>query len=596
MDEVGRALFLNRSVRGAVPDDVEGKLLEQFLSPDRAIRIRAMLEEARTTGNAVVDKTVRIDALDGSERWFIEKCVPFQESDESSRFLLVRTEQTHLRRAEEELRASEVRYRTLFESNPDPVIVVSGPSLEIVAANPAAVRLYGFSEEELHALEWAMLFHEDEREGVRATFASASGERRRTARQRRRDGTVIVTDIVDNPIVFNGVAARIAVVRDRTERELLEAQLRHAQKMEAMGVFAGGIAHDFNNLLGVISGCAQGVREVVPEGSNASEDLESLEDAVVRGANLTKKLMLFCRRFSTTRELLDLTRVIDDLGIVLRRLLGERVKLAVVHGATSAPCMGDQTELEQLLSNLVLNAGQAGSRLIVVRTKVLDVDASWEARLPRARPGRYVELSVEDDGHGIDEPAMHRIFEPFFTTKASGTGLGLAVVHGVVERHEGHLYARSKPGVGTTICVYLPLAPAPASTVDAKAPAQRVLFADDDDALRRLTERMLRRLGYDVVSARDGEEALRVFEKTPEAFDFVLLDVLMPKLKGPDAFARMRAIRPELEALFVSGYVGAHPSDTSDGAEPLRILHKPFTAAQLGAALQRLAMKSGEAK
>ncbi|MFO0741722.1 MAG: PAS domain S-box protein [Labilithrix sp.] len=585
VDEGGRALFLNRSVRGASHDDVEGKLLEEFLSPERAVRLRTMLETARETRKAVVEEAVRIDALDGSERWFVEKCVPFQESDGSPRFLLVRTEQTHLRRAEEELRASEVRYRTLFESNPDPVIVVGVPSLEIIGANPAAARLYGYSREELRVLTWDRLFHEDEREGVTADFASTSGERRRTARQRRRDGSTIVTDVVDNPIVFNGVPARIAVVRDRTERDLLEAQLRHAQKMEAMGVFAGGIAHDFNNLLGVISGCAQSVREVVRTDS-VREDLESLEDAVVRGANLTKKLMLFCRRFTTTREPLDLVRVVDDLGVVLRRLLGEQITLTLEHGAARASIMGDQVELEQLVSNLVLNAGQAGSRAIVVRTSEVEIDASWGSRLPRARAGSYVELSVEDDGEGMDDQTLQRIFEPFFTTKASGTGLGLAVVHGVVERHEGHLRARSKVGKGTTISVYLPLSAAPVSAVEVRTRALRVLFADDDDGLRRLTERMLRRMGYEVITANDGEQALRMFEETPDAFDFVLLDVIMPKLKGPDAFARMRAIRPELEALFVSGFVGVDIAESE--VAPLRLLHKPFTAAQLAAALRRL--------
>ena len=579
---------MNRSVRGASADAVEGKLLEEFLSPERALRIREMIKEAQASGEAIVDDAVRIDALDGSERWFVEKCVPFAEADGTPRFLLVRTEQTHLRRAELELRASELRYRTLFESNPDPVIVVGVPGLEIVAANPAAVRLYGLTEDELRTMQWVTLFHEEERDDARAKLATAAGERRMQARQRRSDGTVVMTDIVDNPIVFNGVAARVAVVRDRTELELLEAELRHAQKMEAMGVFAGGIAHDFNNLLGVISGCAHGIREVVTPGSSASEDLLSLEDAVVRGANLTKKLMLFSRRFATVRAPLDLVRVVDDLGIVLRRLLGDGVQLITVHGAASAPIIGDQTELEQLLSNLVLNAGQASSRRIVVRTTSIVIDATFEARLPRARPGPYVELTVEDDGHGIDERTMKRIFEPFFTTKASGTGLGLAVVHGVVERHEGHLHARSKPGGGTSITVYLPLSSTPPSPVEEEKRARRVLFADDDDALRRITERMLRRLGYEVISACDGAEAFRLFEATPKAFDFVLLDVIMPKLKGPDAFARMRALRPDLEALFVSGYVGTQP-DESEDAEPLRVLHKPFTAAQLEEALRRFA-------
>lgn len=588
VDEEGRALFLNRSARGANPGDVQGKLLEEFLSPARARRLRAMLEEARTTGRAITEDDVKIDALDGSERWFIEKCVPVREADGVSRFLLVRTERTHLRRAEEALRLSEVRYRTLFESNPDPVVVVDVSTLDIMAANPAAVRLYGFGEEELRQLPWSALFSDEESESVRACYKSyPPGERRSTARQRRRDGSLITAEIVDNPIVFNGVAARIVVVRDRTDREQLEAQLRHAQKMEAMGVFAGGIAHDFNNLLAVISGCAHGMREML-DGSGAKEDLDTLQDAVVHGANLTKKLMLFCRRFAASRMPVDLIRVVDDLGGVLRRLLGQRVDLSIIHDASSAPIVGDRTELEQLLSNLVVNAGQAGAATIVVRTTVVDVDGSFETRLPRARPGRYVEISVVDDGHGIDPATLPRIFEPFYTTKASGTGLGLAVVHGVVERHEGHLYARSRPGEGTSIFVYLPFAAPPPPSVSPGKVAQRVLFADDDAALRRLTERMLKRLGYDVVSAGDGEEALHLFEKAPESFDLVVLDVIMPKLKGPDALTRMRAIRPEIQALFVSGYVGAAAADVTDRHHELRLLHKPFTAEQLATALREL--------
>jgi hypothetical protein len=590
IDEHGIALFMNRSVRGADTSDVEGKPLEQFLSPERALRIRSMVAEAQASRQPVIEDSVRIDALDGSERWFVEKCIPFREADGSLRFLLVRTEKTHLLRAEEELRIAETRYRTLFESNPDPVVVVAVSTLRIVAANPAAVRLYGYGEPELRGLEWLDLFLATEREALRVTYQSnPSGERRSTARQQRRDGTVIVAEIVDNPIVFEGVAARMAVVRDLTEREHVEVQLRHAQKMEAMSVFAGGIAHDFNNLLTVITGCAEGIRDLIPSGTEASEDFGHLLDAAVRGTNLTKKLMLFCRRLVLTSTPIDLVPVIDDMTGILRRLLGERVELTIVHSADSAQILGDRTELEQLVSNLVVNAGHAitGAGHVVLHTSVIDVDSSHTARFAQARPGRYVELSVDDDGHGMDEATLARVFEPFFTTKASGTGLGLAVVHGVVERHEGFLRAESKPGEGTSISVYLPLStedlpvvtvPPPASV----ASARRVLVADDEPVVRRLTERMLRQLGYEVQGAADGDEALRAFQREPDAFDLVVIDVMMPKLKGPETLEQMRAIRPELKALFVTGYAGV-PSDLSepDGRPALRMLQKPFTALQL---------------
>ncbi len=596
IDEHGVALFMNRSVRGADNSDVEGKTLEQFLSPDRAKQLRAMLDEARASGRPVIEDAVRINALDGSERWFVEKCIPVPEASGALRFLLVRTEKTHLLRAEQELRASEARYRTLFESNPDPVVVVSVSTLGIVAANPAAVRLYGFSEQELLGLEWSELFHADDRQALRIAYQSnPPSERRSMARQVRRGGPGIVAEIVDNPIVFAGVDARMAVVRDLTEREHLEMQLRHAQKMEAMGVFAGGIAHDFNNLLTVITGCAAGLGDVIPSGTEEHEDLGHLLDAAVRGTNLTKKLMLFCRRVVLDSTPIDLVSVIDDLDGILRRLLGEGVELTIVHTATSAPILGDRTEVEQLVSNLVVNAGQAitGPGHIVVRTSVLDVDDTYAARFPRATPGRYAVLTVEDDGSGMDGPTLARVFEPFFTTKAEGTGLGLAVVHGVVERHEGFLRAESKPGRGTSIAVYLPLStevPRAVTVAErAAAGARRVLVADDEPIVRKLTERMLRQLGYRVVGAGDGDEALRAFEKEPDAFDLVVLDVVMPKLKGTEALLGMRALRPELKAVFVSGYAGAKPDGSGTTAEPsLRTLQKPFTTVQLAEEIRRV--------
>ena len=601
MDENGVALFMNRSVRGAERDEVQGKSLEEFLTPERAQRVRAMVEVARASGQPVIDDAVRIDALDGSERWFIEKCIPLREADGPLRFLLVRTETTHLVRAEAELRASEARYRTLFESNPDPVVVVDVSTLRVLAANAAAVRLYGYSEHELRGLEWLELFHPDERDALRVTYqTNPAGERRSMGKQHRRDGSAVVAEIVDNPIVFAGVAARMAVVRDLSERELAEVQLRHAQKMEAMGVFAGGIAHDFNNLLAVIMSCGETLGDVIPKGTEESEDLEHLLDAVVRGTNLTKRLMLFCRRLVLESAPIDLVQVIDDLGGILRRLLGEGVELTILHRATNAPILGDRIELEQLVSNLVINAGHAVAEAghVVVRSAVVEIDASHLARFPRARTGRYVELSVDDDGHGMDAATLARVFEPFFTTKPQGTGLGLAVVHGVVERHEGFLDATSRPGAGTSISVYLPVSAEASLPVTGDLPpagGERVLVADDEPGMRKNTERMLRRMGYQVVLAGDGEEALRLFEKEPAAFALVVLDVMMPKLKGPEVLARMRAIRPELMALFMSGYAGG-PSDwsTAAGTAGARILQKPFTAAQLADELRRVTPVAAE--
>ena len=601
IDERGVAIFMNRSVRGADNTDVEGKTLEEFLSPERAKRVRAMAHEARHSGQPVIVEDVRIDALDGQERWFVEKCIPVHESDGGLRFLLVRTETTHLRRAVELLRASEERYRTLFDSNPDPVVVADVTTLAIVAVNPAAARFYGASAEELVGGSWLELFHADERELVRAAYASnPARERWSTARQLRRDGTVVVTEIIDNPIAFAGVSLRMAVVRDLTERQRLEVQLRHAEKMEAMGVFAGGIAHDFNNLLAVITACAGGLREADGLDGEQREELEDLLAAVTRATNLTKKLLLFCRRLVLDTAPVELVQLVDELGAMLTRLVGGSVELAIIHEARTALVLGDRVELEQLVTNLVVNAGHAIAERgrVVVRTRVVDIDAAQAAVTPRARAGRYVELSVTDDGHGMDDATLARIFEPFYTTKADGTGLGLAIVHGVVVRHAGFLRAESKPDSGTSIAVYLPLSesrPDVAKPTPLQAGKVRALVADDEPMVRRVTERMLRHLGYEVVGAGDGEEALQTFEKDPDGFGVVVLDVMMPKLKGPEALARMRAIRPAMKSLLVSGYPGAPSELSALAAEQLpRVLQKPFTLAQLTEELRRIDVAAGE--
>ena len=588
MDERGVVLFINRSVRGAESDDITGKTLEEFLTTARAHQVRGMLNEARETGQPVINDSLRIDALDGDERWFVEKCIP-TESDGALRFLLIRTETTHLRRAELELRASEARYRTLFDSNPDPVVVVEASSLDILAANPAASRLYGHTQQELCAMQWVELFAPEDHDALRDRLhANPALERRWVVRQERRDGSSVISEIVDNPIAFAGREARIAVIRDVTEREQLEEQLRHAQKMEAMGVFAGGVAHDFNNLLTVIAGCGENLRAVAGPGSEASQDVDDLLDAMERGSNLTKKLMLFSRRLVLNTMSIDLVRVIDDLRPILVRLLGDGVAFEVHHRAPSALVLGDQVELEQLVSNLVLNAGQAiaGTGRVIVRTSLLDVDSSFTARFPRAHADRYVEICVSDDGHGMDEATLTRAFEPFFTTKPDGTGLGLAVVHGVVERHRGFLHAESKPGVGTSIHAYLPVSvDFPAVSLGrpiAPVGSERVLVVDDEPMVRKITERTLRRLGYQVTGAGDAEEALTLFSNDPNKFDVVVMDVVMPKLSGPEAVSQMRVVRPGFRALFVTGYAReASGLSTLLGEPGIGFLPKPFTALQL---------------
>ncbi|MBI3205066.1 MAG: PAS domain S-box protein [Myxococcales bacterium] len=597
MDADGVALFLNRSVRGAPSDQVEGKRLEEFLTHDRALQVRALLEEARRTGGPALNPDAHVIALDGSDRWFSEKCVPIEGG---KIYMLVRTETTHQRQTRGELLAAEERYRVLFESNPDPVLVYARESLELLAVNAAAEALYGWSRDELSGRTILDFYPVDAREEARASLEALSDaetrDRRAVVHQICADGESRRCEIVDNPIEFHGRAARICVVRDVTEREQLEEQLRHSQKMEAIGVFAGGVAHDFNNLLAVIMSVGATAGEAAPRGSELSDDLALIMNAARRGAELTQKLLLFSRKEIVSKETVDFAEVVVDFAGLLRRLVEPNVLLEIVQAHAPLPLFADRTLLEQVILNLVMNARQAmpsGGR-ITVSVRRREITPS-DAPHPGVGPGSYAELCVTDDGVGMDADTARKVFDPFFTTKRTGTGLGLAVVHGIVAQHQGTITVDTEPGIGTTFRALFPLTSrlyqVDTGQLRLRAPrgTERVLVAEDEPQLRYLTERSLSRLGYQVVAARNGQEALAEFEQTPDDFDLVVLDVVMPTLGGREAWDRMRARRPSLRALFVTGYAPESSGVVEVLDQPgAALLRKPFTPIELAERVRQL--------
>ena len=597
MNADGVALFLNRSVRGAPKEQVEGKLLEEFLAPERARAVRALLGEAKRTGKPALNPDAHVIALDGSDRWFAEKCVPIEGG---KTFMLVRTETTHQRQTREALLAAEERYRVLFESNPDPVLVYAPGSLELLAANAAAERLYGWSRDDLAGQTMLDFYPLEARDEARLELEAMSGTpiggRRGVITQIRSDGQRLRCEVVDNPIEFHGKAARICVMRDVTEREQLEDQLRHSQKMEAIGVFAGGVAHDFNNLLSVIMNTGDALAEKAPLGTPLSDDLSMIMNAARRGADLTQKLLLFSKKQIVSKQTVDLAEIVVDFAALLRRLVEPNVVLEIVQAHAPLPLFADRTLLEQVILNLVMNAHQAmadGGRITVsVRRREI---GPAEATHSRVGPGSYAELRVTDDGVGMDAATARRIFDPFFTTKREGTGLGLAVVHGIVQQHQGAISVDSEPGIGTTFSALFPLTSRvyqlDTAQLRLRAPrgTERLLVAEDEPQLRYLAERSLSRLGYHVVAARNGQEAVTEFEQTPDAFDLVVLDVVMPSLGGREAWERMRARRPNLRALFVTGYAPESSGVVEVLDQPgAALLRKPFTAIELAARVRQL--------
>jgi two-component system, cell cycle sensor histidine kinase and response regulator CckA len=391
----------------------------------------------------------------------------------------------------------------------------------------------------------------------------------------------------------------VGMVHDLTERlraedarRELEDQLRAAQKLEAVGQLAGGVAHDFNNLLAVILNYAWLLMEQLPEGDPAREDAREIAQAGESAAALTRQLLAFSRKQVLEPRVLDLNTIVSRLDKMLRRLIGEHLRLALELAPELGRVKADPGQLEQVVMNLVVNArdAMAAGGTLTLATADVDLDAAGAAQIPEATPGPYVLLRVRDTGHGMDAATQQRIFEPFFTTKAlgSGTGLGLSTVYGIVRQSGGTIRVQSAPGRGTTFEVYLPrvdealntTTPPPAQ-VRALAGNETLLVVEDDDAVRRVTERLLRAAGYRLLTAASPAEALRLDAQHSGPLHLLLTDVVMPGMGGRELAARLRQRHPELRVLYMSGYshgqFGAPRGLDADGP----LVAKPFSASDL---------------
>jgi nitrogen-specific signal transduction histidine kinase/ActR/RegA family two-component response regulator len=403
---------------------------------------------------------------------------------------------------------------------------------------------------------------------------------------------VLEVEISSHDLVFEGRPARIVAALDVTERHSLEAQLRHAQKMESVGRLAGGVAHDFNNMLSVILGYTGFALEAVRPGDPLHDDLKQVQSAAERAASLTRQLLAFSRKQVLSPEALDLNDVVRGLEDMLRRLLGEDVELELSLEEGLGSVKADRGQLEQAILNLAVNARDAmpqGGRLSI-ETADLELDAEHAAHHLGVTPGPYVLLALADTGCGMDEETRSRAFEPFFTTKApgQGTGLGLAMVYGLVQQSAGSVWLYSEPGRGTVFKIYLPRVDAAVTVPGKRMPdnverrgTETILIVEDEDAVRMAAERILLAAGYTVVSAANGGEALELCELNSDDIDLLLADVVMPQMSGRELADRVSGLWPNLKILYMSGYSDnalVHHGVLEPGT---RLLAKPFTAEDL---------------
>ena len=498
---------------------------------------------------------------------------------------------THRKRVEDALRQSEAAFRGMIEGTYG--VYRAKPDGSILMANPALARILGYdSENELLNLNLAAdVFlpgeyssHLFDRPGSRKQFA------RLETRWRRKDGKVLTMEISGRPVSDdNGDLLYFEVLaEDVSHRRGIEHRLRHVQKMEAIGRLAGGIAHDFNNVLGVITGYSEMLLDKLASDEKLAPLVTHVLKATEHGATLTRQLLAFSRQQVLDSRVINIQEHIKGIEDLLRRVLGEDIRLSVEAGDRPVHVRADPTQLEQVIMNLVVNARDAmpdGGRLAVEISDV-QLDNEYCRHNPDARPGNYARIAITDSGCGMSPEVLARIFEPFFTTKESGkgTGLGLATVYGIVKQSAGHVSVYSEVGYGTTFKVYLPLSEEPVSrpemgSFDGIVPrgTETILLVEDEDSLREVARQYLADKGYTVLVASEPDSAVAAAEKCAGRIEVLLTDVILPGSSGVQLAQRLAATHPEMRVLYVSGYTADAIVHHGGHDTNFAFLSKPFS-------------------
>jgi two-component system, cell cycle sensor histidine kinase and response regulator CckA len=495
-------------------------------------------------------------------------------------------------------RRHDTSFRSIFSASLDAMLIADSRG-KVVSSNPAARRLLGRSEGDVSAMDFGQFFSA----GARTTSPAEAWQRLMMDGQWRGEGrllvgdTVRVLDVAASAHITPG--RHLVTIRDMTESQQMEAQLRQSQKMEAIGLLTGGMAHDFNNLLTVVLANADLVLESLPaEMDELRDEVGQMIHAATRGSEMVKKLLAFSRRESLERRPVSLEVVLAETQALLTRLLPSNISVRTEAAAELPGILADPGAVQHMLLNLATNARDAMSSGGVLTMRG-GFDPSME--LPDGSVGPMVTVTVEDTGRGMDDEVLAHLFEPFFTTKApgEGTGLGMAMIYGLVQQHDGTINVRSTPGKGTTVIIGLPLAEVsvpnatPRSAMLIREGAtETILLVEDEEMVRRAGRRILEKHGYRVLQASDGAEALELLRARGSEIALVVSDVVMPRMGGRELYASLRDEGYRMPFLFTSGYTDRMSSDTVALDPSVPVLPKPWTWTELTASV-RAALDEG---
>lgn len=510
------------------------------------------------------------------------------------------------RRSEEALRRSESMFRLLFSHTPLPTWVIDQETLKFVQVNDATTRLYGYTAEEFEQMSTWDIVAPEEAERLRNHFSQPpmSGRHVGTWKHRKKDEQKIDVEIISIEFLYSGRRVRLVVAQDISERHQLEEQLRQAQKMEAVGRLAGGVAHDFNNLLMVIKGHTELLLNNLASDEQVARKIGQIDRAADRAASLTRQLLAFSRMQVLQPRAMNLNIVVEDMGRLIPRLIGEDIELIIRTSSDLGTIRADASQMEQVIMNLAVNARDAmpnGGKLRI-ETSNAELDRSYTASHPIMQPGRYVLLAVTDTGTGMDAATQAHIFEPFFTTKeqGKGTGLGLSTVYGVVKQSGGFIWVYSELEKGTCFKIYLPridqsaeIPGAPPAFAEAPRGTETVLLAEDEQDVREVAREFLESGGYKVLEACDGANAVKLAAEYPGAIDLLVTDMVMPGITGQELAARLQQLRGGLNVIYMSGYSEHAAAEAAQNDASVRLLTKPFTRGALLRAVREVLTRAG---
>lgn len=497
---------------------------------------------------------------------------------------------------EEALQESENRFRMLFNSGTDAILVheiKDREPLNFVEVNDIACTRLGYSREELLRMtpnQVEEIVGDMDIDAFREVLLKQKHVLYELAHVTK-EGKKIPVEVNSHLIDLGGKPAVLSIARDITERKYLEEQLRQAHKMEAIGKLAGGVAHDFNNLLTAILGYSELMLVKMDDENPFRDSAKEIKKAGERAASLTQQLLAFSRKQMLKPKILNLNHVVKGIEKMLKRIIGENIELISELDPELCNIKADPGQVEQIILNLSVNSGEAmhkGGEL-TIKTQNKWVDSQYCSLIPDSRPGRFVILTISDNGEGMAKETLEHIFEPFFTTKRVGTGLGLAVVYGIIKQHNGWINVYSEPGKGTTFNIYFPSVASETegdaqeglSLKDLQGSGERILFVEDEEGVRKITVKALRDNGYVVVEAVTAREAMEIFAEEAGNFALIFSDIVLADKTGIELVEELLIVKPGIKVLLTSGYADKKSRWTDVNEKGFPFLQKPYSLADL---------------